>query len=44
MIENSITLEKFGRYLMDSFVNIDGTDNLLVLETSPGNAQYMELY
>ena len=25
-------LEKLGRYLMDSFVNIDGTDNLLVLK------------
>ncbi len=24
---------------MDSFVNIDGTDNLLVLKTLPGNAQ-----
>lgn len=32
-------LEKLGRYLMDSFVNIDGTDNLLVLKTLPGNAQ-----
>ncbi|MDN8660475.1 arginine repressor, partial [Staphylococcus aureus] len=30
-------LEKLGRYLMDSFVNIDGTDNLLVLKTLPGN-------
>lgn len=32
-------LEKLGRYLMDAFVNIDGTDNLLVLKTLPGNAQ-----
>lgn len=24
---------------MDSFVNIDGTSNLLVLKTLPGNAQ-----
>ncbi|GAA6817330.1 transcriptional regulator ArgR [Helicobacter pylori] len=32
-------LEKLGRYLMDSFVNIDGTENLLVLKTLPGNAQ-----
>ncbi|MGM7688848.1 transcriptional regulator AhrC/ArgR [Staphylococcus felis] len=32
-------LEKLGRYLMDSFVKIDGTDNLLVLKTLPGNAQ-----
>ncbi|EKU49851.1 transcriptional regulator AhrC/ArgR [Staphylococcus massiliensis] len=32
-------LEKLGRYLMDSFVNIEGTDNLLVLKTLPGNAQ-----
>ena len=24
---------------MDSFVNIDGTENLLVLKTLPGNAQ-----
>ena len=32
-------LEKLGRYLMDSFVNIDGTGNLLVLKTLPGNAQ-----
>ena len=32
-------LEKLGRYLMDSFVNIDGTSNLLVLKTLPGNAQ-----
>lgn len=29
---------------MDSFVNIDGTDNLLVLKTLPGNAQSIELY
>ena len=32
-------LEKLGRYLMDSFVNIEGTGNLLVLKTLPGNAQ-----
>ncbi|MBI5975321.1 transcriptional regulator AhrC/ArgR [Staphylococcus canis] len=32
-------LEKLGRYLMDSFVKIDDTDNLLVLKTLPGNAQ-----
>lgn len=32
-------LEKLGRYLMDSFVNIEGTENLLVLKTLPGNAQ-----
>ncbi|MGV3244008.1 transcriptional regulator AhrC/ArgR [Staphylococcus sp. 11261D007BR] len=32
-------LEKLGRYLMDSFVKIDGTNNLLVLKTLPGNAQ-----
>ena len=25
-------LEKLGRYLMDSFVNIEGTGNLLVLK------------
>ena len=28
-------LEKLGRYLMDSFVNIEGTGNLLVLKTLP---------
>ncbi len=39
MIEVLHPLEKLGRYLMDSFVNIDGTDNLLVLKTLPGNAQ-----
>ena len=32
-------LEKLGRHLIDSFVNIDGTGNLLVLKTLPGNAQ-----
>nr|WP_263313202.1 transcriptional regulator ArgR [Mammaliicoccus sp. Marseille-Q6498] len=32
-------IDKLGRYLMDSFVKIDGTDNLLVLKTLPGNAQ-----
>ncbi|MFC3389748.1 transcriptional regulator AhrC/ArgR [Salinicoccus sesuvii] len=32
-------LEKLGRYLMDSFVKLDYTDNLLVLKTLPGNAQ-----
>ncbi|PNZ25586.1 arginine repressor [Staphylococcus rostri] len=32
-------LEKLGRYLMDSFVKIDGAENLLVLKTLPGNAQ-----
>ncbi|HBV03864.1 MAG TPA: arginine repressor [Staphylococcus sp.] len=32
-------IDKLGRYLMDSFVKIDGADNLLVLKTSPGNAQ-----
>ncbi|GAB1611653.1 MULTISPECIES: transcriptional regulator AhrC/ArgR [Mammaliicoccus] len=32
-------IDKLGRYLMDSFVKIDGADNLLVLKTLPGNAQ-----
>ncbi|WP_271396572.1 transcriptional regulator AhrC/ArgR [Salinicoccus roseus] len=32
-------LEKLGRYLMDSFVKLDYTENLLVLKTLPGNAQ-----
>lgn len=32
-------LEKLGRYLMDSFVKLDYTGNLLVLKTLPGNAQ-----
>lgn len=32
-------LEKLGRYLMDSFVKLDFTGNLLVLKTLPGNAQ-----
>ncbi len=32
-------IDKLGRYLMDSFVKIDGSDNLLVLKTLPGNAQ-----
>ncbi|UBH12264.1 transcriptional regulator AhrC/ArgR [Macrococcus armenti] len=32
-------IDKLGRYLMDSFVKLDGTDNLLVLKTLPGNAQ-----
>ena len=27
---------------MDSFVNIEGTGNLLVLKTLPGNAQSIE--
>ncbi|QYA49246.1 transcriptional regulator AhrC/ArgR [Nosocomiicoccus ampullae] len=33
------TLEKLGRYLMDSFVKLDYHDNLIVLKTLPGNAQ-----
>lgn len=32
-------VDKLGRYLMDSFVKIDGANNLLVLKTLPGNAQ-----
>ncbi|MFB9859930.1 transcriptional regulator AhrC/ArgR [Salinicoccus siamensis] len=32
-------LEKLGRYLMDSFVKLDYTGNMLVLKTLPGNAQ-----
>ena len=32
-------IDKLGRYLMYSFVKIDGADNLLVLKTLPGNAQ-----
>ncbi len=32
-------LDKLGRYLMDSFVKLEGTGNLLVLKTLPGNAQ-----
>ena len=32
-------LEKLGRYLMDSFVKLDYTENMLVLKTLPGNAQ-----
>ncbi len=35
------SFRKLGRYLMDSFVNIDGTDNLLVLKTLPGNAVFI---
>ncbi|GAA3725352.1 transcriptional regulator ArgR [Salinicoccus jeotgali] len=31
-------LEKLGRYLMDSFVKLDYTGNMLVLKTLPGNA------
>lgn len=33
------TLEKLGRYLMDSFVKLDYQDSLIVLKTLPGNAQ-----
>lgn len=31
-------LEKLKRTLVDSFVNVDFTDNLIVLKTLPGNA------